>query len=52
MQASIEWARMDGYGGYVWSVLALLVVVVGYEVISLKLAQQRCQRQRTNEFDL
>lgn len=52
MQALIEWAHMDGYGGYVWSVLALLIAVVGYEIIGLKIAQQRCQRQRMNEFDL
>lgn len=46
MQTLIEWARMDGYGGYVWSVFSLLIAVVGYEVGCLALAQRRLQRLR------
>lgn len=41
MQAVLEWMRMDGYGAYVWSVLALLILVIGYEVGRLKIAQRR-----------
>ena len=41
MQALLEWARMDGYGVYVWSVLALLLVVISYEVGRLQMAQRR-----------
>lgn len=41
MQAVLEWARMDGYGVYVWSVFGLVVVVVSYEVGRLKIAQGR-----------
>lgn len=50
MQALVEWARMDGYGGYVWSVLGFLIIILGYEVGRLKFAQRRSQR--TSEFDL
>ena len=41
MQSFIDWASMDGYGGYVWSVLVILVVVIGGEVGRLKLAEHR-----------
>lgn len=41
MQSVIDWAVMDGYGAYVWSVLGFLVVVVGGEIGRLALAQRR-----------
>lgn len=40
----ITWLYMSGYGGYVWSVVILCAVLVGYEVIQVRLAQRQCER--------
>lgn len=50
MQTVIDWAYMDGYGKYVWSVFAVLVVAITYEIGSLKLAERRSNQM--SEFKL
>lgn len=40
-----HWFFMDGNGVYVWAVVLLLFIVIGYEVISLKRKHHQIQEQ-------
>lgn len=44
MNALIDWAAMAGYGGYVWGVLLLCVLAVGYEIGRLRAAEKRLRQ--------
>lgn len=41
LQSLTQWAAMGGYGGYVWSVLGLLLLLLAYEVCRLRAMQRR-----------
>ncbi len=44
LQSFTQWAAMDGYGGYVWSVLGLLLLLLAYEVCRLRALQRRLDK--------
>lgn len=50
LQSFMQWADMGGYGGYVWSVLGLLLVLLGYELLTLRAHQRRCDQAAKPPF--